>query len=358
MTNRTTVVDLSNYVSNGEWELIDIVIERNVVYYACCEEPFPDVTFIIYIRRRTLYYLYNIIFPCVMMSALTLLVFCLPPDSGEKITLGITVLLAFSVFLLRMGEDLPETSEFIPLLSKTSSSNVILKFGSITVLTNSSVSSCSLACVSGIYLTIVMAMTSVSVIMTVFVLNLHHRGPDGAPVPKWLRNSLLNSRKSKGILLTRGVNENGDDEYYYQPKCGRKTSLKMTVENLAKELKDELDQNCTSDFASESMSTGGTEQFTELREMTVLNSCQRQLAGTYTPLTGQGEQPQLRTNTEILKALHRIIERYDREDCDALVSHEWRRIANIVDRILFWVFFTGTLSSTVIVLVIAPLVKL
>ena len=32
--------------------------------------------------------------------------------------MGITVLLAFSVFLLRMGEDLPETSEFIPLLSK------------------------------------------------------------------------------------------------------------------------------------------------------------------------------------------------------------------------------------------------
>ena len=114
---RSTEVDLSNYVQNGEWELMKIIIKRNVVYYACCVEPFPDVTFVVHIRRRMLYYLYNVIFPCIMMSALTLLVFCLPPDSGEKITMGITVLLAFSVFMLTVAEDLPETSEFIPLLS-------------------------------------------------------------------------------------------------------------------------------------------------------------------------------------------------------------------------------------------------
>ena len=38
-------MDLSNYVVNGEWELLSIKIVRNVVRYACCEEPFPDVTF-------------------------------------------------------------------------------------------------------------------------------------------------------------------------------------------------------------------------------------------------------------------------------------------------------------------------
>nr|KAG5703101.1 hypothetical protein BaRGS_012163 [Batillaria attramentaria] len=116
VTNRTKEVDLSNYVVNGEWELIYIKIVRNVVRYACCDEPFPDVTFFIKIRRRTLYYMYNVVFPCVMMSALTLLVFCLPPDSGEKIALGITVLLAFSVFMLAVAENLPETSEFVPLI--------------------------------------------------------------------------------------------------------------------------------------------------------------------------------------------------------------------------------------------------
>jgi hypothetical protein len=32
--------------------------------------------------------MYNIVFPCMMMSSLTVLVFSLPPDSGEKIALG------------------------------------------------------------------------------------------------------------------------------------------------------------------------------------------------------------------------------------------------------------------------------
>ena len=68
--------------------------------------------------RRILYYMYHVIYPCIMMSTLTLLVFCLPPDSGEKIALGITVLLAFSVLMLSIAEKLPETSESVPVISE------------------------------------------------------------------------------------------------------------------------------------------------------------------------------------------------------------------------------------------------
>ena len=39
----------------------------------------------------------------------------------------------------------------------------------------------------GIYLTFVMAMTTVSVIMTVMVLNFFYRGPALYPVPAWAR---------------------------------------------------------------------------------------------------------------------------------------------------------------------------
>ena len=72
--------------------------------------------FVSRIRRKTLYYMYNIVFPCMMMSTLTVLVFCMPPDSGEKIALGVTVILAFSVFMLAIAERMPETSESIPLI--------------------------------------------------------------------------------------------------------------------------------------------------------------------------------------------------------------------------------------------------
>ncbi|KAK3851244.1 hypothetical protein Pcinc_042090, partial [Petrolisthes cinctipes] len=51
VTNRTADVDLTNYIPNGEWELLEARIIRNVIYYSCCPEPFPDVTITITIRQ-------------------------------------------------------------------------------------------------------------------------------------------------------------------------------------------------------------------------------------------------------------------------------------------------------------------
>lgn len=61
---------------------------KNTMQYACCPEPYVDVTFTLQIRRRTLYYIFNLIVPCVLISSMALLGFTLPPDSGEKLTLG------------------------------------------------------------------------------------------------------------------------------------------------------------------------------------------------------------------------------------------------------------------------------
>ena len=78
------VVNLANYVESGEWILRSVEIERNVVYYPCClNEPYPDITFHITIRRRILYFLFNIIIPCIWLSILSLIGFWLPPDSGK-----------------------------------------------------------------------------------------------------------------------------------------------------------------------------------------------------------------------------------------------------------------------------------
>jgi hypothetical protein len=120
---------------------------------------FEFLNHLVHIRRRVLYYLFNIIFPCIWLSILSLLGFWLPPDSGEKITLGITVLLAFSVFMLLIAESMPATSEMVPLIE--------------------------------IYLTIVMALTSLSITLTVYVLQLHHSGPVVIPIPYSFKYSLV-----------------------------------------------------------------------------------------------------------------------------------------------------------------------
>lgn len=68
--------------------LTEVVGRRNEHVYVCCSEPYPDVTFTVVMRRRTLYYGLNLLIPCLLISTLSLLVFLLPADSGEKISLG------------------------------------------------------------------------------------------------------------------------------------------------------------------------------------------------------------------------------------------------------------------------------
>ena len=68
--------------------VIGVPGKRNEVFYDCCPEPYLDVTFVIKIRRRTLYYFFNLIVPCVLIASMAVLGFTLPPDSGEKLSLG------------------------------------------------------------------------------------------------------------------------------------------------------------------------------------------------------------------------------------------------------------------------------
>ena len=124
--------DLSTFIPNGEWEVIGkfykiksfnvllylnstvesflifknffkvscqlcdannnkhfpgVPAKRNEVIYECCPEPYLDITFTIKIRRRTMYYFYNLIVPCLLIASMAVLGFTLPPDSGEKLGL-------------------------------------------------------------------------------------------------------------------------------------------------------------------------------------------------------------------------------------------------------------------------------
>ncbi|CAF1260120.1 unnamed protein product [Rotaria sordida] len=159
LTNRSENVDMDNYIDNGEWKLLTSWTVLSTLTYPCCAEGYHDLKFYFHIRRRTLYYIYNVIIPCIMLSGLTCLTFYLPTESGEKVSLGLTVLLSFSVFMLLIAEAMPATSEFIPLI--------------------------------GIYFTFVMGLTSLSVLLAVIILNVHLYGSALKPVPHRLRRILF-----------------------------------------------------------------------------------------------------------------------------------------------------------------------
>ena len=55
---------------------------------------------------------------CFLISAgLTILSFYLPPDSGERLSLVITNLLAMTVFMLLVAEIIPPTSDAVSIIS-------------------------------------------------------------------------------------------------------------------------------------------------------------------------------------------------------------------------------------------------
>uniref|UniRef100_A0A8C5DX63 Neuronal acetylcholine receptor subunit alpha-2-like n=1 Tax=Gouania willdenowi TaxID=441366 RepID=A0A8C5DX63_GOUWI len=152
-------VDQMDYWESGEWVIINAVGKYNTKKYECCTEIYADITYYFIIRRLPLFYTINLIIPCLLISCLTVLVFYLPSQCGEKITLCISVLLSLTVFLLLITEIIPSTSLVIPLI--------------------------------GEYLLFTMVFVTLSIVITVFVLNVHHRSPQTHGMPHWVRRVFL-----------------------------------------------------------------------------------------------------------------------------------------------------------------------
>lgn len=108
--------DLSNYIPNGEWILSELLVERNIKIYSCCPVPYPNVTYYIVIKRRPLFYVFNMILPCMLITAVAFLGFIIPPDSGEKVSMGVTTLLSMTVFLMVIADKMPPNSDSVPLI--------------------------------------------------------------------------------------------------------------------------------------------------------------------------------------------------------------------------------------------------
>ncbi|XP_045176358.2 acetylcholine receptor subunit beta-type unc-29-like [Mercenaria mercenaria] len=102
-------VSTQYYTESGTWELkgsdIHVRYENS------------SVLFRIHIARKPLFVLVNVVVPIIAMTFLNAMIFVIPADSGERISYSITVLLAIAVFLTLVGENLPKTSNPMPVFS-------------------------------------------------------------------------------------------------------------------------------------------------------------------------------------------------------------------------------------------------
>ncbi|KRG03749.1 acetylcholine receptor subunit alpha-type acr-16 isoform X1 [Drosophila mojavensis] len=297
--------DLSDFITNGEWYLLAMPGKKNTIVYQCCPEPYVDITFTIQIRRRTLYYFFNLIVPCVLISSMALLGFTLPPDSGEKLTLGVTILLSLTVFLNLVAETLPQVSDAIPLL--------------------------------GTYFNCIMFMVASSVVLTVVVLNYHHRTADIHEMPPWIKSVFL---QWLPWILRMG-------------RPGRKITRKsILLSNRMKEL--ELKERSSKSLLANVLDIDDDFRHTISGSQTAIGSS----ASFGRPTTVEEHHTAIGCNHKdlhlILKELQFITARMRKADDEAELISDWKFAAMVVDRFCLIVFTLFTIIATVTVLLSAP----
>ena len=78
---------------------------------------YTSMTMSLTLQRRPTYYILNMVLPCVVLSMLGSLAFCLPVSCGERVSLQITVILSFGIYQMMLTEYIPNHATQIPLLS-------------------------------------------------------------------------------------------------------------------------------------------------------------------------------------------------------------------------------------------------
>lgn len=292
LINSGDTTDLSNYVANGEWDLVAAEVERNVVYYSCCQEPYPDVTYHLILRRRPLFYVFNLILPCVLITGIALMSFYMPSDSGEKVTLGITTLLSMTVFLMVIGESMPPTSEKLPLI--------------------------------GLYYGVTISLVSFATGLSVVTLNLHHRGMRGRRIPPLLKY-LVYKVLAKMLLIRLEQDKSSITEP--QPPADKPSSPFSS-------------HQCGICHPHPVPPHG--KGWTERASLETLLS----LSVVHCSVARLVDRVQVALDTHE----RRLVDQDRREE----ITMEWKHCALVIDRFLLWVFICATISATFGILYMSP----
>ncbi|XP_075122470.1 neuronal acetylcholine receptor subunit alpha-10-like isoform X2 [Leptodactylus fuscus] len=320
--NHLDTGDLTDFVENVEWEVLGMPAKKNVITYGCCSEPYPDVTYTLILKRRASFYIFNLLLPCVMISFLAPLGFYLPADSGEKVSLGVTVLLALTVFQLLVAESMPP-SENVPLIGK--------------------------------YYIATMTMITASTALTIFIMNIHHCGPEAKPVPKWAKKFIL--QYMSRIFFVYEVGES-----CRRPKPEAEKTPKVQVMNGQAKREDptaipknrqERDLKSTAtkedlDWRQENASSHGHSDWKEPGKCE--NSSDQGGGG-----KGHGcsECPKIHClchNERLLKNIEYMANCFREQKAAQQRTGEWKKVAKVMDRFFMWVFFIMVFFMSVLIM--------
>jgi len=335
-------IDLTEFYQSVEWDILAVPAQRNVKFYTCCDEPYLDITFNITMRRKTLFYTVNLIIPCMGISFLTVLVFYLPSDSGEKVSLSISILLSLTVFFLLLAEIIPPTSLVVPLLGK--------------------------------FVLFTMILDTFSICVTVVVLNIHFRSPQTHTMAPWVRRVFIHILP-RLLIMRRPQPPNkmfvnhAHQEKYIGKQCNGIDLPEMNYDSIKREL---LPMINNKEYHSKEEqinhnNSGIRGYMTEDKRNNGMNfetsSCK--LHGefafnpTFSPLGGSHIFDAANNSfcPELLRAVEGvryIAEVTRREEESNKVKEDWKYVAMVLDRLFLWIFTIAVIVGTAGIILQAP----
>jgi len=334
-------IDLKEFYLSVEWDILAVPAFRNEEYYTSqaeqqegLEDHEPnddgseykgkllcDITFFMTLRRKTLFYTVNLIIPCVGISFLTVLVFYLPSDSGEKVTLCISILLSLTVFFLLLAEIIPPTSLAVPLLGK--------------------------------YLLFTMILVSLSIMVTVGILNVHFRSPATHNMSPWVRKVFIH------IMPKLLMIERPDYHAIYSSQPQSNDYIKNNTDTLMKPKVNGL--NGLSNHNKDKWSRDHYDR-DDVIDADVMS--QRKIPNSYTTTlettsfrrpSQLAETPGTSSNMRAaLRGVEYIAQHIKNQDKDNEVIEDWKFVAMVLDRLFLWLFTLACVLGTGGIILRAP----
>ncbi|XP_059802091.1 neuronal acetylcholine receptor subunit beta-4-like [Hypanus sabinus] len=291
LITKTDSASMDDFTPSGEWDIVSLPGRRNT---NPMDPAYVDVTYDFIIKRKPLFYTINLIIPCILITSLAILVFYLPSDCGEKMTLCISVLLALTVFLLLISKIVPPTSLDVPLIGK--------------------------------YLMFTMVLVTFSIVTSVCVLNIHHRSPSTHTMPQWVKIMFL-ERLPTLLFIKRPQNN-----------CNKQKSTQHRKNNLSTaHTNPEENAKHSAFFMNPTPS--------KVYDLNVIEapdgfSCRQDL--------------RLRTSSKLSLELQEAIDgvkfiadHVKTDDENQSVNEDWKYVAMVVDRLFLWIFIVVCILGTV-----------
>ncbi|XP_026840208.1 acetylcholine receptor subunit alpha-like isoform X2 [Drosophila persimilis] len=329
-------VDLSEFYMSVEWDILEVPAVRNEKFYTCCDEPYLDITFNITMRRKTLFYTVNIIIPCMGISFLTVLTFYLPSDSGEKVTLSISILISLHVFFLLVVEIIPPTSLVVPLLGK--------------------------------YLIFAMILVSISICVTVVVLNVHFRSPQTHRMAPWVKRVFIDFLP-KFLFIKRPTYNFETSKlllkethacfypYYSSTNIDRLVSSRYTHTQSKEELSQSLTANgpfggsCQVHGPLPTLTNCSSDDLAAVPDLDIGSS------GIKSPILNNPAFSHSKCPPRIHKScfcVRFIAEHTKMQEDSTKVKEDWKYVAMVLDRLFLWIFTLAVLAGTAGIILQAP----